>query len=118
MSMNRTRNITSKLFGDASLILVIIAVTLTAGYAVYTSNRYYPPYAVSQNPTRQTQSADGIYSDSVSDPSLSNDSMSQLQQGASLEQGSTSSPQDAGTSTPTDPTYCDQRYAECAYLAP
>jgi len=98
------------LWDQLIIILLVFAMAAAAAYAITTSNQIYP----SRTSTKAiVQDKDTSVNEPGSQP-LSNDSTSQLQQGTPLEQGSTNSPQNAGTSSPMDPNYCGRNGMMCA----
>ena len=118
------------------ITVLILGVLVTAIYAIYTANRLYSPLGsfstnsgLGSKENLRTRSP-GLQTQSSENQSLTNDSSSQLQSGSAVEQGSSTSPQNAGTAKPynnfqCDPNFtdcaspyrCDQRFMECPYLA-
>lgn len=106
------------LWDQVVIIFLGIAMIAAASYAITTSNQTYPHRTFKDNVVSGNSASKNTYVNEPGSQPLSNDSSSQLQQGTPLEQGSTNSPQNAGTSNPSNPAYCDQKFMECAYPYP
>ena len=109
-----------KIMWDQLLIIIVaLAMIGAAAYAIYSSNRSYLTKSGANNVRQNTPDIDAPTDDNATQ-FMSDDPSAQVQQGTTLEQGSTSTPQEAGTSNPIDPidpNYCDHRFMECAYPA-
>lgn len=102
------------LWDQVVIIILVFAMAAAAAYAITTSNQTYPSRVSNDNVVTGNNTQKNTPENEPGSQPLSNNSTSQLQQGTPLEQGSTNSPQNAGTSSPMDPNYCGRNDMMCA----